>query len=983
MHYIWLFVSINMAIFEHNIRQMNLTFLSGAKESGVLLTKDYELISPNLGSPNIIFALEIAKKKFNADAVYFRYFEDGRAFVPQFYLFDFTNKSLSIEDKKRIQINMWNGGQAPAYIIIEKDTISIYDSREKPSIKESAHISEILKLTSDIFNTFNTDKFANGLFWEEYGKAHFDFEQSATKDLISGLKRVYSDFQLKSGLDKHIALRLLVQCLLIKYLEERDEKIQNGYFANTYFQQHFQCNNFCSVIRHGKLLDLLDLLAADFNGKIFEWDKNNSIDREAIKKTEVKELANYLDANIKNNQYVLWPLYSFSHLPVEVISSVYEELLTDSKDIVYTPEMIVSTLVDECMPLSNPQKNFKLIDVSCGSGIFLVKAYKRLVQWWRYEQWLKTGVLKKPSLRVLKELIINNIYGIDIEQDAVNLSIFSIALAMLDEVDLDPPTWQQLLFPNLEQNIIHENFFHYIAHPHVAKFDLVIGNPPFNLPFENGVEPNRTKYFHDLKNHTGYKSYIKIPDENPALHFLASSFSLLKPDGILCMIQPSAPLLYKQNTTFKKELFNRYNLLQVIDFTKLADRLWGRKNVPTVAVFVQKSTPTREPVLHLIAERTYSNKNKLFLEFDHYDFHKIDKELAINTAYVWKASLLGGGRIANIISRFDRMRTIGEYIQEKASYGWVKGQGFIEGSIDPQMADYITGHDFLPTEAFTEDGIDISQIVPCQTVLFRRPRKKDIYTAPHLLFRKIIGNNGLIVEYSDKYLTFKSDIVAIHVPEEHSDELLLISDYIKNNSAFLRFYILATSSRVGILKATSLYDEDLCNIPYPANIKEAELTYAEKIIISDTIKYRLKIGDDELYYNMASIDDIRIYSDIFCKCLNSIYLTPSKEFYLESIIDAQSYFVVKFIYKTHHTTNANVETVDNLQEAINNIMSASCYTNTTHFQKMIKFYGNDTIIFIKPKQLKYWIRSNAIIDADEVVTDYINPTYNHVQGRCQ
>ncbi len=126
------------------------------------------------------------------------------------------------------------------------------------------------------------------MFWEEYGKSHFDFEQSATKDLISGLKRVYSDFQLKSGLDKHIALRLLVQCLLIKYLEERDEKNQNGYFANTYFQQHFQCNNFCSVIRHGKLLDLLDLLAADFNGKIFEWDKNNSIDREAIKKLKLK-----------------------------------------------------------------------------------------------------------------------------------------------------------------------------------------------------------------------------------------------------------------------------------------------------------------------------------------------------------------------------------------------------------------------------------------------------------------------------------------------------------------------------------------------------------------------------------------------------------------------------------------------------------------------------------------------------------------------
>ncbi|MEA1885283.1 MAG: N-6 DNA methylase [Thermotogota bacterium] len=97
-------------------------------------------------------------------------------------------------------------------------------------------------------------------------------------------------------------------------------------------------------------------------------------------------MADYLDGKSKDKQFVIWRLYSFSHLPVEVISSVYEELLTDDKDVVYTPEMIVSTMVDECMPLKQPKDNFKIIDVSCGSGIFLVKTYKRIVQWWRYNE---------------------------------------------------------------------------------------------------------------------------------------------------------------------------------------------------------------------------------------------------------------------------------------------------------------------------------------------------------------------------------------------------------------------------------------------------------------------------------------------------------------------------------------------------------------------------------------------------------------------
>ncbi len=324
---------------------------------------------------------------------------------------------------------------------------------------------------------------------------------------------------------------------------------------------------------------MLDQLAKDFNGKIFEWDKESEIEaRRAIQQTEIRNLADYLDGNIKSNQYVLWRLYSFNHLPVEVISSVYEELLTDSKDIVYTPEMIVSTLVDECMPLKSPQKGFKIIDVSCGSGIFLVKTYKRIVQWWRYEEWKKTGKLVKPSLPVLKELLLKNIHGVDIEPDAIRLSIFSLALAILDEVDLDPPTWGKLKFPDLSENIITQDFFEFIMTKPNANFDLVIGNPPFNLPAVNGKEPSRKKHFKELKERLGYESEISIPDENPALHFLVQSLKLLKPEGLLCLIEPSGPLLYQKDLAFKQDIFAKHNLLQVIDFTKLADKLWGRKN---------------------------------------------------------------------------------------------------------------------------------------------------------------------------------------------------------------------------------------------------------------------------------------------------------------------------------------------------------------------------------------------------------------------
>lgn len=968
-----------MSLFEQNIQSINFPFLASARGSGVVLTRGYESFDPcsSIASPDILFALETAKDKFDADAVYFRYFPDGRGVMPQIYLFDYTGKAITNEEKKKIQIKMWNGHQVPAYIIVEKSEISIYDSREKPSEDKDRYAEEIIHLTSDTFNTFRSQSFDDGLFWESHtNKSHFLFEQSATRDLIRGLKEVYADFQKVSGLDRHVALKLLVQSLLVKYLEERDEKsISGGYFASTYFKRNFQCDNFCDTIRKGKLLDLLDQLSKDFNGKIFAWDTESEVDaRVAIRKTEVVKLADYLDANNQDGQYVLWRLYSFSHLPVEIISSVYEELLTDSKDIVYTPEMIVSTLIDECMPLTKPCERFKLIDVSCGSGIFLVKAYKRLVQWWRYENWLKTGELVKPSLSVLKELLTKNIYGVDIEQDAVRLSIFSLALAMLDEVNLDPPTWGKLKFPDLSDNIITKNFFEYITSDYDSDFDLVIGNPPFNLPPINNKEPNRTEYFTALKKCTGYKSEIKIPDENPALHFLVQSIKLLKQDAVLCLIQPSGPLLYQKDVEFKQSVYGCYNLLQVIDFTKLANVLWGRKNVSTAAVFIQKSTPDNRNVLHLIANKTFANSNRLFLEFDHYDFHMIPKEDSVNQLYAWKSNLLGGGRISQLIGRLSKLRTLGEYLEDKISNGWIKGEGFIKGG--NTSAPYITEKDFLPTESFTEDGIDVSIIIKCEFKHFHRPRREPLYQPPHLLIRKILGKNKLITQYVDKYLTFQSDIFAIHAPTNDKQELVNIDRYLDDYGSLLRFYILATSSRVGVGKATSLYDEDILSLPYPEDLSEVKLSKAEEILLNDALEFELSGGERKMFVQLSRIDDLLAYSDILCKTLNTIY-SNGKTFQLFKVLDAIDYYALHFEYTSDDITT-KTETVSDLNNYISNIIpNHKKARDSTHIQKIMKIYGKDSIVLVKPKQIRYWLKSTSLRDADEIFADYIKSRYGN------
>jgi methylase of polypeptide subunit release factors len=964
-------------LFEQHILNLKFSFLDNKKKSGVLLTNDYENIESSLASPDILFALETAKIKFKADAIYFRHFQDGRASVPQLYLFDYTDKKLTNEEKNKIHIQMWNGYQVPAYIIIEKSSVSIFDSRKRPKEEKNSYAKEIILKTGKAIKDFNAKDFDSGIFWEEQNeKNNFRFDQSATRDLIRGLKEVFRSFLAESGVNRHVALKLLVQSLLIKYLEERDVKSASGYFAGTYFKNNFQCSDFCETIRKGKLLDLLDQLAKDFNGKIFEWDKDKEIEeRETIKQSEVQKLANYLDGNIQNNQYVIWRLYSFTHLPVEVISSVYEELLTDSKDIVYTPEMIVSTLVDECMPIKNPQKDFKIIDVSCGSGIFLVKTYKRIVQWWRYEQWEKTGNLIKPSLSVLKELLLKSIHGVDIEQDAIRLSIFSLSLAILDEVDLDPPTWGKLKFPDLSKNIITQDFFEFIMSKPDSDFDLVIGNPPFNLPPINGKEPNRKLYFKELKDKIKYKSEVNIPDENPALHFLVQSLKLLKKNAMLCLIQPSGPILYQNDLSFKQDLFSQNNLLQVIDFTKLADKLWGRKNVATAAVFIQKILPNNEAVLHLIANRTFSNANRLFLEFDHYDFHLVTKDAVLNSPYAWKANLMGGGRLGPLLERLFRVRSLGEFIKSKKDEGWVTGEGFIENKSGIKL-NYITGQKFLPTSALTEDGIDYSLVETCTVERFHRKTNPNVFKGPHLLIRKILPPNKLIIEYVENNLVFKSDIFAIHSPENFAQELVRLKGFIKSYNKILRFYILATSSRVKIIKATSLYDEDILNIPFPKDIKDIKLSKAEEIILNDSMTYFFISDHKNILEGCISEDKIYRYTDVFCKTLNSIY-QKEKSFQLFKIIDAGKYYALHFEY-TSEKLHPIIEKSADIEKYIETaIPLREENQESTHIQKIIKAYGQDSIILAKPKQFRYWLPSIALRDADETFADYVQSRYHN------
>ncbi|MGL4796875.1 MAG: Eco57I restriction-modification methylase domain-containing protein, partial [Paraclostridium sp.] len=154
-------------------------------------------------------------------------------------------------------------------------------------------------------------------------------------------------------------------------------------------------------------------------------------------------------------------------------SSRYEKSLSEdikkSRGIYYTPKFIVDYILKKTLRehdiLSNPCP--KILDISCGCGNFLLDAYDILYDMLEYNRY----ELKIDNIH--KHIIENCIYGVDIDQNAIDILINS--LANKDEDFKITKTniycFDSLNKYNLEQNIISEFW--------ESKFDYIVGNPPY------------------------------------------------------------------------------------------------------------------------------------------------------------------------------------------------------------------------------------------------------------------------------------------------------------------------------------------------------------------------------------------------------------------------------------------------------------------------------------------------------------------------
>ena len=949
-------------------------------------------------NPYIRLALERAKV-FEVDAVYFRFFEN-RPPVPQIYIYDYANHSLDKQIRTDIaqrQRRIWSSCQVPLFYVVTKTEIQVFNAYQKPSFDAGENVKyapyqiiDLLKIASVAdeqikLKNFSARSFDNGAFWEkeEYRK---DFESSkgAYESLISELRYMRREV-LAIGLEKKIAHRLLVTAILIKYLEEREDEEGRTVFPRAgeqrrsidtksyvtynsdFFARYAEATEFIDVLRKGRVVQLYRDLSLHFNGKVFQLTPEEE-DYISQSNELLYRFADFLEGKTQQgSQLTLWRMYSFKDLPVELISNIYEEFIEDKSDgIVYTPPFLVSFLLDEVLPLTDNSTEVKILDPACGSGIFLVQAYKRLIY-----RWKSANNWKVPDLDILKNLLHKNIYGVDKEKEAVKLTVFSLTVALCDE--LSPlEIWNNLKFDDLEErNLQGHDFFKLVREGGIpTDFDLVIGNPPF---VKGSKWTNSAKEIEATRIAEGE---AKVPTKGLALLFLDQAMKLTKQGADICLILPSGPFLYNLSSfNFRKRFIEKYNLRYIADFTHLSRFLFGKGkgDHPTLAVFVTNESPTEEDIIHITVHRTKTAKSKVWFELDQYDFHQVPRGVALSNKekhkLIWKSNFIGGGRNYTLLSRLITIeRSLGNYIDQQRN--WFIGEGYKFGN-RKNRSDYLFGKRYIPAKAFTEIGVDKSLIEIQDQEYFEAPRNVALYKAPILLIKNSLGKKSLIVDFWDEDITYPERITGISAPVEDVSKIKAIERRVKNKNVYL-FFVTGISGTYLINRNNDIAVKDIKDLPFPEDEKLLRLSSLEEIVVDDTLKYFLPFRRE--HAKLTEIEkpptnnQLEEFGRVYLQVLNSVY----EDYQSGQWLETSSHIIYPFYWgEAPQLPHDSAE----VEDYLDSLLEYEQPSGSLRFKRVMRIYNENVIYLIKPKQLRYWLRSIALRDADETFASLVKQEY--------
>lgn len=953
---------------------------------------------------------EQVRSKIGVDAVYFLRDEEGVAKIPLIYFSmlkdDNTAKAAQLHSLS------WNMGEAPLLFIVTPTELKIYNNYQTPQKKDGtldpeAGLIDTISLITDLetqrqkLAPYNRMLLESGEYWRRAeGRFNVNTRIDTTlmnnlrvmrKRLITRIKSRTNSVQISTENIVSIVHGLLSRSILIKYLEERKDSNGESVFPKDFYEQFSfdstVCKQYTDVLGNKEsTYSLFSVLESKFNGDMLPLIDN---EREIITEGDLQELKSFLigDSDLESQQMTLWALYDFNIIPIKIISSIYElffhlsDVGDDDKGTYYTPLHLVDTLLDEVYPWEGAYEPISIIDPSCGSGIFLVEAYRRIVC-----RWMRTKGVSQITNEQLTAILKECIYGVDLNEEAVRVASFSLSLALCDF--LDPRSiWNELSFPKLvNTNLIVSDFFDIEIDTRLKKYDIVIGNPPWQSQLtEKAVE------------YINSNNYI-VGDKQIAQAFSIKCTKICRENGVICLLMPSKGLLFNRSTQssmYRKRLFDENTVSVIINFSIYRRVLFDNATAPCTAIiyYPKKKNESDTNIFYCTPKPQYSLQDTKKFSIDPTDICRIPSDLVYDDR-IWKIAMWGSPRDLELI---DKMQSTYPSMEEFISnHNMCSAEGFIRGRggyFHKDLLGYpiVDVRDFVPFYTSNE-GLIVNkddQFYRCSL------NNREIFKAPHLIMKQSHRKGRFFASVLDYDAIFNHSLLGISGEERMLKYLCLII-----NSKVFSYYHLLTS-RTWMVERDALEAGDIRTIPIPEpseEMLEKAVELYEYIKISsdesllDAFVFNVyKLKDYETYLVTDALDYIYNYFD---KKSNSIaFKKPSIEIYRnyystfmdvlrnslgQSFTPKASFYIGEsplsiLVLTISENNDGNLSFFDNNESTeqclsqLDSLLTEERYN--IYIRRNVRVYGKDSIYIVKPKQEKYWNYSSACRDADELFSD--------------
>ncbi len=943
-------------------------------------------------------------EKLGIDAVYFLRDANGIAKIPLIY-FSAIQKydATKVAELHRLS---WNLGEAPLLFVVTTDEVLIYNNYEAPQALEAgnldptAGIIETLSLTDGLasqrlaLQKYHRSLLESGEYWRQ-SMTRFDAQGRVDTTLMSNLRIMRRTLinQISKRCDKSketitsVVHSLLSRSIFIKYLEER--KDSNG---ETVFPQGFYSDFLESAKQYTDVLNskeatyrLFRTLKEKFNGDTLQVSE---VEIEIITQNDLDELRTFIlgDSELESKQLALWPFYSFDIIPIQLISSIYELFFhlsdeDDEKGTYYTPLHLVNLVMDEVYPWEGEYKDTSFFDPSCGSGVFLVEAYRRLVCRWMSQNSVHTITCDQLNL-----LLKNSIFGVDINEEAIRVASFSLSLAMCDF--LDPRSiWDKLSFPRLlDNNLISSDFFDEDKSFNNRRYDIIVGNPPW----QSNITGKTKEY---LK-----KANRVIGDKQIAQAFSIKCSELCKQNGIICLLMPSKGLLFNRSDksrTYRANLFSDNNVLAIINLSVYRKFLFDHASGPAAAIiYTPKKEEINQPIVYCTPKPIYTIEDIRKFSIDPTDICKIPRDI-IDDDRIWKIAMWGAPRDLELIAKMQStFAPMVSFIEENHM---ATAEGFKRGNRKTQCHDF-EGLPLVDAKTFKPYYVSSSELKTVDFDDFECIVKnaREIFAAPHLIIKQSHKNGTFLSEVLDYDAVFNHSLLGVH---GNINELKYLSVII-GSRVFSYYHIL--TNRKWLVERDELEAGDIWQTPIPSP-SDAEIAEAceifDELAISPAKKENSEQFVRHMYrlkeYESYQIDDVIDYVyDYFKKKQHSVSFerpnTGAYKLYYDSISEVLTntfgsstrltgdlYFgdaplsVLVLNIGRQSDKGLNVITSnDRLNEILSSLDSSLVDNKQMVFvRRNLRIYQQDKIYIVKPSQRKYWTYSAACRDADEIFED--------------